>query len=431
MKKIALGVLVLILAGALVAPKLVGDKAHQAYLKSFAEYPTGSSGLSFEHRSYEQSWFTSKAVSVMNIPLGDPDQTSISLVLTSDVAHGPVMYTKAGLAFGLGHVKSEMTFEDLPVEIQELVDEYLPAGTITMASLIGFDQVSSDEMHIESISLQSDQVKAVFGGLNSSGVSKLDYSLMKGDIELPASHITADDFAVDAADASGSYDMYKYRSLMMLGKAELNYPQIKIVAPQGTVTLEDFRIASNYEEQSGNLNMATSMGVRNIIAPVPVTAFQYDMQMNQVDARAFELWVEITQEMQVQPADPAAALNNPKMRELVELLVQSGMELNQQITLDGMGGRLSIDWDTRFVGLPNGATFDDMMQLLKAVDIHVVVTVDEQVVMASPLAAMATPYMQQGLIVKQGDKLVSDMTLTDGVMTVNGIEIPVGGLVGS
>ncbi|MEO6975105.1 MAG: DUF945 family protein [Gallionella sp.] len=427
MKKIAFGVVLLILAGVLVAPKLIGNRAHQAYLESITAYPLGTSGITFEQKSYEQSWFTARAVTVMKIPMNRPEIKDISMVVTTTIVHGPILYTGKGLALGLAYEKSNITLADLPEAAQKLADQYLPAGTITGTSLIDFSQLSHDVMHVGSISFKNDKGSAVFGGLNMTGVSKPDYSLMKAKIELPASHLTSDNLAVDIADASGSYDQHKFGDLMMLGKADFNFPQINFVARQNIVTLEDFSMASNAEEKAGKLNMTGSVGIRKITAPVPVTAFQYDIEVNRVDIKAIELWGEITREMKGKPVDPATALNNPKVRQFLELLLQKDLELKQQFTLDGKGGRLNIDWDTRFAGLPEGVHLDsttDKTQLLKAVVMNISVKVDEQALMASPLAGMVAPYMQKGMIVKQGEKLMTDIKFLDGVLTVNGIIVP-------
>ncbi len=426
MKKIAFVVVLLIVMGALAAPKLIGDSAHEQYLKSFEEYPLGTSGIRFEQRSYEQSWFSSQAVTVMKIPLGSPEVKDFSVVLTSHIGHGPLVSTDKGMALGLAYVKSNVTLAGLPDAAQKLADKYVPAGTITNASLIGFHQLSYDAMHVGSIKFGNDKTTAVFGGMNLTGVSKQDYSLAQARIELPASHLAANNTVLDIADASGNYDLHKHGD-MMLGNAELNFPQIKFAGQQGAVTLEDFRIASNSEEQTGKLNMAASFGVRKITAPVPVTAFQYDFEAKQVDEKAIALWGEISRDMRAKQGDPAAALNNPKMNQFLELLLQKDVELNQKFTLDGMGGRMNIDWDTRFTGLPEGVHIEgmtDKSQLLKAVDMHVSVNVDEKVLMATPLGGMVAPYIQKGMIAKQGDKLVADIKLALGVLTVNGIPVP-------
>lgn len=429
MKKIVLAVVVvLIMAGASAAPKLIGNQAHEQYLKIFDEYPVGASGVTFEHKSYVQSWFSSEAVTVVKFPLGIPEAKDINMVLTSHIGHGPVVSTDKGMAVGLAYVKSDITFVDLPNEIQKLVNQYLPAGTFTTASLIDFKQGSKDEIHIGSINFGKDKPNAVFGGLNVTGVSKLDYSMMQGKIELPASHFGDDNIVLDIANASGSYDQHKQPEMMlMLGKADLNFPQIKVVAKQGAVTLEDFKIASNAEEQSGKLNMAASIGIGKITAPIPVSAFRYDIEIKQIDAKAIELWGEISREMRAKPADPSLFLTSSKLNQFGEALLQKDLAFNQHLTLDGMGGRMQIDWETRFAGLPEGVHLDgmaDKTQLMKALDMHIVANIDEKVLMATPMAAVAEPYIQQGMIVKQGDKLVSDIKLALGVLTVNGIPVP-------
>jgi hypothetical protein len=102
--------------------------------------------------------------------------------------------------------------------------------------------------------------------------------------------------------------------------------------------------------------------------------------------------------------------------------------LKQKLTLDGLGGRLNVDWDSRFAGLPEGTHIDmmkDKTPLLNAVDLHVLVNIDEKVLMATPLAIMAAPYMDKGMIVKQGEKLVADIKLAAGVLSINGIVVPI------
>lgn len=428
MKKIVIGIVLVIFAGVLAVPKFIGNRAHEAYLKSFEAYPTGTTGVSFEQKSYAQSWFSSNAVTVMKFPVGLPEIKEVSVVIASHIAHGPVMYTDEGMALGLAYIKANITLAGLPDAGQKLADEYLPAGKITVGSLIDFNQFSHDVMHVGSISFKDDKTNAVFGGLNLTGVSKLDLSQMKGAFTLPASHITFGTMDVDIADATGSYDLHMHPELMMLGKSDLNFSQFKFASPLATVTVEDFKVASNAEEKSGKVNMTANIGVRKVTAPVPVTAFQYDFEMNQVDGKALALWAEISKDLQAQPANPATALNNPKLNQFLELLLQKDLELKQKLTLDGLGGRLNVDWDSRFAGLPEGTHIDmmkDKTPLLNAVDLHVLVNIDEKVLMATPLAIMAAPYMDKGMIVKQGEKLVADIKLAAGVLSINGIVVPI------
>lgn len=429
MKKVAVGIALLVLVAALAAPKLIGARAHQEYLKAFTEYPVGSSGVSFEQRSYQQSWFSSEAVTVMKIPVGLPDFKEISLVFTSHIGHGPLLSTDEGIAVGIAYVKSDITLEGLSESAQKLADKYMPAGTVTTASLIDFGQLSNDTMHVSRIEFGGEKGAAVFGGLNLSGVSKLDYSAMQGKLDLLASNIDAGNAALDIANASGSYDMHRYGDLM-LGKFEMNFPQIKASAPQGTVVLEDFRIASDSGEQAGKLYMSASVGARKMNAPIPVTAFQYAVKAKNIDMKAVELWGEVAKEMQGQQPGQLPAVSDKKVSRIVDLLMQKDSELGLKFSVEGMGGSLNIDSSIRSTGLPDGVHVEDMSDksaLLKAADMHVVVDVDEKVLMATPLAGMVAPYMQNGMVVRNGDKLMADIKLVAGALTVNGIPTPMPG----
>lgn len=429
MKKIAFGIVLLLLAGAIGAPKLIGDRAHQAYLKSFSDYPVAGSGVSFEQRSYAQSWFSSDAVTVMKIPLGLPDIEHISLVINSHISHGPIISTDNGIATGLANVRSDLTIEGLPDSAQKLADKYLPAGTVTANSLIDFSQRTNDSMHVARIDFGGDKSVAMFGGMNLNGVSKLDYSMLKGKFDVLASRIGGSGASVDIADASGSYDMHKSGD-MLFGKMEMTFPNINAKFPQGAVVLEELKVASSTEEQAGKLSMSANVGAKKVNAPIPITAFQYDVEAKHIDMKALKLWTEISRERQRRQTGQVAALHDKKVSRLIELLLQKDSEMGLRFTLDGMGGRLNVASNIRSVGLPEGVHVDgltDKQALINAADIHMTVNVDERVVMATPLAAMVAPFIQRGQVVKEGDKLATDIKLAMGKLTVNGIPTPMPG----
>jgi hypothetical protein len=92
-----------------------------------------------------------------------------------------------------------------------------------------------------------------------------------------------------------------------------------------------------------------------------------------------------------------------------------------------MGGSAMVDWDAKFTGFPDGKSifdFQDKEPLLEALDMHLLIEVDEKVVSGTPFLNMISPYIKQGFVSKQGDKLVVDITLRQGVVMVNGKEIP-------
>ncbi len=424
MKKVVLGFIVLFGVAVVVAPKLVGDVAQDIYRQSIDNYPWDKTQITVEHRAYEKSWFSSTAVTAFEIDLGLANMKTVTWVVTSHIQHGPVLFTDDGMKFGYAYMDTKNTFEGLPQEAQDFLDTHLGSDGIQMTSLIDFKQLSHDTFNIKNFTVIKDKVKATFGGLILRGTTPLDYSAMKGEIKFPASEVIGEKGRVYIADAAGSYHQHIYKKMMMLGDVSVSFPLVEATSTQGNVKLEGLSLDIHSGEKGGKLNLFESFKAKSIQAPVPLTAFQYDMEIKQVNMEAIEVWTDLFAQRQGQNTE---ALSEEQTRLLVDALLQEGLAFNQLLKVDGMGGSAMVDWDAKFIGFPNGKSifdFQDKEPLLEALDMHLLVEVDEKVVNATPFSNMIAPYIKQGFVSKQGDKLVVDITLRQGVMMVNGKEIP-------
>ncbi len=424
MKKIVVVLVGFLVVAAVAAPKLVGDVAQDVYRQSIDNYPWDKTQVIVEHRAYEKSWFSSAAVTAFEIELGLPNMKTVTWVTTSHVQHGPVLFTDDGVKFGYAYIETKNTFEGLPQEAQDFLDIHLGSDGIQMTSLIDFKQLSHDTFNIKSFTIAKDKVTATFGGFILAGTTPLDYSAMKGEMKFPASEIIAEKGRVYIADAAGSYNQHIYKNMMMLGDASISFPLLEATSAQGNVKLEGLSVDIYSGEKDGKLNLFESFKVKSIQAPVPLTALQYDMEIKQVSIEAIEAWTDLFAQRQGQETE---ALSEEQIRQLVDIILQEGLALNQLLKVDGMGGSAMVDWDVKFVGFPDGKSafdFQDKERLLEALDMHLLIEVDEKVVNATPFSAMIAPYIQQGVVSKQGDKLVVDITLVQGITTVNGQETP-------
>ena len=424
MKKTAFAALIILAITLVVVPKLVGDVAQDIYLQGIDNYPWDKSKVTVEHRAYEKSWFSSTAVTAFEIELGLPDMKTVTWVMTSHVQHGPVLFTGDGVQFGYAYIETKNTFEGLSQEAQDFLDTHLGSDGIQMASLIDFNQLSHDTFNIKGFTVEKDKVKATFGGLALAGTTPLDYSAMNGNIRFPASQIIGEKGSVYIADASGSYHQHNYNNMMMLGDASISFPLLEVRSNQGNAKLEGLSVDIYSGEQDGKLNLFESFKIKAIQAPVPLTGLQYDLKIEQINIEAIQAWADVLSQTQGQETE---ALSDEKVRQLVDAVFQEGLAFNQLLKLDGMGGSAMVDWDAKFVGFADGKSFFDIQdreRLLEALDMHLRFEVDEIVVNATPFATMVSPYIKQGLVNKQGEKLIVDITLLQGIATVNGQEIP-------
>ncbi|MDX8384498.1 MAG: DUF945 family protein, partial [Ghiorsea sp.] len=209
------GILVLfVLLAGLAAPKLIGDMAKDSYLQGLDIYPSKDKQIQLEHKSYTQSWFSSQAVTMMHIAIDEPEMETLTAKITSTIQHGPILFTDAGLTFGAAYIQTDINWIGLPDAVQSFVDKHL---VIRATSLIDFNHGSSDSINMNEFTYEDEEGSATFGGLIASGMSSLDYSLFKGNLQLPASRLVAEDIAINIADASSTYDFQKHQDLTFLG----------------------------------------------------------------------------------------------------------------------------------------------------------------------------------------------------------------------
>ncbi len=414
--------------GFLLAPKLIGSKAHDMYLQGFDHAPMDKTVITIEHRSYTSSWFSSEAVTVMHFAFNTSKGDAFALVMTSKIHHGPVMLTESGVKFGLANIYTTTQLIGLPPKFQDFVDEYMGESLLTMESLIDFSVLSHDQISVPSLTYENDKFMATFGGLEVVGTSLLDYAMMKGKMKWPESSIKMTKGSVEIAEGYGSYDMYKYTDSMMLGKADITLPLLQMTGDKGTFSFENISVATDSTERNANLDIVQHIRIEKITAPIPVTAFQYDIELNQVNPQAIQKWKEMSQNIQLKTGNNKPAIDDKALYPVIESLLQEGLELNQYLKLDGMGGSLSIDWDMLYVGLDGGKSpmdVEDKKELLKAVAMTLLVEIDASIIAVTPFSAMISPYVQQGFIAERGNKLVVDIKLADATLTINGQPLPI------
>ncbi|MDQ6988851.1 MAG: DUF945 family protein [Mariprofundaceae bacterium] len=423
MKKGILVLFVLLVGAGLAAPKFMGDVAKEFYHQAFVIYPSKDKKVQFEHKSYTQSWFSAQAVSMMHIRITEPKigMDTLTAEFSANIQHGPILLTDTGLALGAAYIQTDINWLGLPEKAQAFVDENV---VMRVSSLIDFNHSSSDAVNIKGFTYEDEKVSATFGGLTASGTSKLDYSVFKGDIQLPASQIVTKDIAVNIADASSTFDMEKYQDVTFLGTMDATFPLLEIVAKQSSVRLEDISITSQQHEEQGKLNSKVGFAIKKITAPIPLNALAYDVEINQLDFKTLELWMDVSQKLQTQASTDET---QAQLRTLIDLLLQDGLQIKQWLKVEGMGGTLSIDWDSHLVALPDGQHIMDALDsvtILQAIMMDLRLEVDAAIIMSTPFSAMVTPYITQGLIAEENGKLIAAVKLDKGVLTVNEQVLP-------
>ncbi|CAM3414388.1 YdgA family protein [Parendozoicomonas haliclonae] len=179
MKKVVLASSVIVLAGVLGTPGLVGSLAKDRFDETFAKLSTPD--IRIEWESYEKSWFSSKGVvnTHINLPL-DPTKPPLKLDLKYQVTmnHGPVILGD-GLQFGWASWNSDMTnagelMADWPVEEMPAITQ---TGLINLLGDIHFQDT------VSAFVLKDDEDRANIGAFTGTGMLSGENFAYEGGVE--------------------------------------------------------------------------------------------------------------------------------------------------------------------------------------------------------------------------------------------------------
>ncbi len=426
MKKI-IALLVFIAVLGLIVPKFVGDQAHQAFQQSVENQIKSQSSLVIQTNNYQQSWFSSDSEVIARLSLGDEDLDAIAWHITSHIQHGPVMWTGSTFKWGTAYITSTLNVTGLPTELQQFVDEKLPADAITATSLIDFAQVLHDTLTLKPFHVADGERSFDMGGMQLTSTDAIDFSTLQGQAKILASTLTSPKLTLTMTDALLKYDYKLWQDAIMLGTSSFTLPQFKATTAQGDFAFNDVSINSDQQSKQGKLELSQSIAVQTIQAPFPVTALHYDIAVHQLDPQVLIQFEALQTSMQGGSAN-TAPLQNEAVRTLLTTLFQKDLSVDQKLNIAALGGNLNIQADARYVGLADGQQLLDVIGTeasLQALDVHILADVDQSVIEQLPFAGMVAVLAAQGMVKVSGDKVTSDIKLVDGALTINGKAIPV------
>lgn len=200
-----------------------------------------SNGLYADIDHYDRGWFTS--FSVLNWRLHVPervikDQNGQSTVVAAQdfkvqmpitIYHGPIIYAKSGLRFGLGYAESDLTMP--PTFSDKFASLFTSASTKpTLALNLFVNYLNASSLHIrvpefQVISKQGvDQLQWL--GLDSEMNISSNMKNMYGNVRFDGAKWTSEKVVTNIGTVTSAYDMHRTDTGLYMGKATLSIPSI-------------------------------------------------------------------------------------------------------------------------------------------------------------------------------------------------------------
>ncbi|MEX0618936.1 MAG: DUF945 family protein [Pseudohongiellaceae bacterium] len=426
-------VTIIVVIALLVVPGIIGGSIHSATVDSVIELvpPPEQSQVRVTGSAFQRGWFNSTAqLQVEFLPLLEMTAEPVTLLLDMDIRHGPVLFTREGLKWGLASADITPTLggpgaEELRAEIP--TDTPLPVLDGYM--LAGFDQTLMLGVTLGAYEYSDVQGSIQFGGLDGSitfvGDSLRGFLVETGQLSLD---VASEPFDLQIAPSRAESRFEASDQLVAPVSGSMEIPSISSTMPArlsitGMVMESSLNYSSPQQEQ---LAARHSIHIDNVEGVVPLSTFSWRTELNDIDrelAEGYYLLAENLGNVNSQGFGTDVLISNMESN-----LLQNPMELISRLQTNAYDGEHRVSIQVNWAGIAGARRFDNVppAELFEALTASVELDVDEMAMGRSPLAGMVTPYIREGILVPENGRILIRGDLHNGTLVVNEQEFPLG-----
>jgi uncharacterized protein YdgA (DUF945 family) len=437
MKKL-IGVLV-VAAGAYLALTYYGGYAGEKALRQQVEQNAAQGelhGYEVTLVSYERGLTSSRTVMEMRFDLAHVGLEELNITSTSQIQHGPFLFTAQGPKLGLFAATSEVDVVSSNEDVNQLLADLFAEGLGEILMIGHFDQSYSAYMDLPNVdhALAGGLLKVDSGSLVMRGDS--DGRHVEGKLELGAAYFndgdsvtvmlspSSLDFDVHTLDDLVNYEgLFNYHAdsmtLSSAGAPEIVLGNLGVLVTQELVNERlDSRVAFTVGEVHGS--------------PIATKNFIYELGFKQVPPAAIVAWQELARDIQKNPAEADFSEFRAELMAVLELLLQEGLEFSLRLGADILEGEADINLVANYVGMPGDRSLsdvEDMMDYFSIADADLEIKVSESVVMQTPLYFMLAQYLET-YFSQEGEHLIMRASLKGGQLNIADQPFPLEFLLG-
>lgn len=261
-------VLIILLLGTYYAMGYLTEKK----IKQDLAIVNQSNGLAVDLRSYQRGLFTSKVNFDLHFrppkklvqpqstsPLVQPTDLKIQLPVT--IYHGPIIFAKKGIKFGLGYAYTDL---DFPQEYNNQFNELFTSESIKphliLSLFLSYVANTTIESNIPLFKLFSKKgdMKMEWSGLTSLMRIASDLDHIKGYFNLRGLNLILNKFEMKVLEGETHYQLYRTeKPELLLGDATLSLPSLALTEDnRSLIELDHFKIHSNSDVKEGLFSLS-------------------------------------------------------------------------------------------------------------------------------------------------------------------------------
>ncbi|ASQ44915.1 YdgA family protein [Legionella clemsonensis] len=250
-------------------------------VKESLNFVNRSNGLAAKIVEYDRGWFTSKAKFDWRVHV--PEQTIQSngqtqaipakdykILMPLTIYHGPVIFSKQGVKFGLGYAHTHLTMPAEYVEqFNSLFTNQSTQPNVVINFFVNYLGNSSIDMSVPAFKLFAKDGNATFEwmGMSTSTNVSSDLDRVGGNITIEGLTFRKDQVNTKMSAVTSEYNLHRTDRGLFLGDASLSFPSFIVMdSDKKLFELGQFDIHSDSGIEDGLFSSHVKTSVEKIVA---------------------------------------------------------------------------------------------------------------------------------------------------------------------
>ncbi len=423
---IILGLILLTLA---VMPKVVSSNVQATTTANlYALFPPETRRqIQIDEGHFESGWFSSVAsYDLSYAPFGTSEPLVVELHFSYQ--HGPLLFTADGMKIGLAYADIEPRFAD-PQLGQVLLDIPFELPELSVGMLLGLNEDLTFDIAVAPAVIDDNTTTLNFDGLQARLEVAADMSAtFRMDMERLDARAAGNGMGFSISALSVTSETAQINNLLANSDALL---EIAELGSPGPLAFNSKTISANSSIRNNSaleIDVSQRLAISEIDSALPVDAISWTMEVEELQTSVIRQYYDVLYEMQQQLSTASSATTNGSdvLGEMVDdfglVVLQNRLVVNNNLAATVYDGDHNLDIQLRWLGLPQLGSYEELSfaDVIDALELQLDLSLALEAILQSPAAAMVDPYLQQGYVTVDNNRIEMQLSLRDRQLVLNG-----------
>lgn len=345
------------------------------------------------------------------------------------INHSPIGMNDSGVRVGAATIVTTLVKdESISEKLLEAMNDFTDDEPFQINTEVGFDGTTVNQFLMSAYQRQYDELNVMFDGIDYTSTIKGDSFVGAGTIGNLS--VTSEDAELKLSAGTIETNLTRLGQAIYTGTYGVVFDDLSYTGEdlRTSVNLKAIALQSDTKVANDSLDSTAAFSVGEINSPMPINSAGFDVGVKGLSITGFQSYVD--QISQIAMVD-AITMSEPELvmavMESYKSIIGPGSSLDYAFNVSNDGGDANISYGISIVeatspnypvgGFDSVSTVRDVLNMVK-IEAHLDADVDA--IDITPLAMfMGAPQAQQ-YIVSDGVKYISDVSVSDLIVDING-----------